>query len=793
MARATVMMSLRTILTGSRLIAPLVVGLLLAPMLLGYEPVGSDPDLMYRPIKQELSRSLRLGTLPFWSDLYGLGVPLVAESHAAAFYPPNWFFYRLFDVSTAYRLSQWLHCVALAAATDAYARSLGLSPWGAVGCGMGFSLCGFQAIHMVHEPFYTLMPYLPLCLLAADRFVISGRFAWLALLALLWGIQITIGHFQIQTWTAGLVLVMGGWRLWTRRGPFRRWAWLAAGLAWGAAIAWVQLQLTWELTRAAGFSRPADSLAGYPFPLAHWAQWALPAVYLGWPLPFGEVYWLGLRTSPDEAGGAYVGVVFLILACVGWLAIGRDSILYPWRWLLLLAFALATMPGWWASGYRLLLLVPGIGWFRAPARYTLLTSLGLLLLAGRALDRSISARRFWGGVAFASVFGGLALLWSVGWTSSPVYQASLRAGSPFTLPMRFWASALAWLLGLMSLVGWRRGRLGSWAPVAVAAIELGGLFYLAPVPWAWSRPIVAESPTLRRLASEPDVGLVGGRLMNLPVRAGLTVAYPTTGITPPRPTFLLESAVAPPGWLAQEDRQWQRRFGVTHGIWATGDDTSGTEFVAEFDDPALGRIFEKSNKVPRGVRWQIVRYRDPKPAAWTALHAYEVWDWEALYTTLSRNARPGEAWFMRGEDAPVTEESARLTLKDFLTPMRLPRFQELRIGTPAQDARVRSWDGRTAVVEHDGTCFLTVRRVHYPGWTCRVDGGPEQPVFKADGGLQCVVLPGAGTNRVTFAYRPTGLARALALSMTATAAALIVVLAASIGFPRRIDRPPVAT
>ena len=77
---------------------------------------------------------------------------------------------------------------------------------------LGFSLCGFQAVHAVHEPFYHLMPYLPLCLLLADRYVATGRPAWLAGLAIAWGTQVTLGHFQIQMWTAGLVLLAGGWR-----------------------------------------------------------------------------------------------------------------------------------------------------------------------------------------------------------------------------------------------------------------------------------------------------------------------------------------------------------------------------------------------------------------------------------------------------------------------------------------------------------------------------------------------------------------------------------------------------
>src|SRR3954470_21047516 len=120
-----------------------VVALTLGGLLVGYEPVGGDPDLLYRPIKAELARALVRSTLPFWSDRFGLGVPLVAESHAAAFYPPNWVLYRLMEVGPAYRLAMWLHSLALVVATYGYGRSLGLSPWGGAFAGMALALSGF--------------------------------------------------------------------------------------------------------------------------------------------------------------------------------------------------------------------------------------------------------------------------------------------------------------------------------------------------------------------------------------------------------------------------------------------------------------------------------------------------------------------------------------------------------------------------------------------------------------------------------------------------------------------------
>src|SRR5271156_5466123 len=71
------------------LLALVVVGTVLGGLLVGYEPVGGDPDRLYRPLKSELARALAEGRLPFWSTRFGLGVPLVAESHVAAFYPLN--------------------------------------------------------------------------------------------------------------------------------------------------------------------------------------------------------------------------------------------------------------------------------------------------------------------------------------------------------------------------------------------------------------------------------------------------------------------------------------------------------------------------------------------------------------------------------------------------------------------------------------------------------------------------------------------------------------------------------
>ena len=60
---------------------------------------GPGHPIQFRPGR---CPALCAGGLPLWSDRFGLGVPLLAESHAAALYPPNWALYRWLDVSTAW-------------------------------------------------------------------------------------------------------------------------------------------------------------------------------------------------------------------------------------------------------------------------------------------------------------------------------------------------------------------------------------------------------------------------------------------------------------------------------------------------------------------------------------------------------------------------------------------------------------------------------------------------------------------------------------------------------------------
>lgn len=742
--------------TIHRLLSPAIMtamlaGLLVGGLLVGLEPVGGDPDRLYRPLKQELGRSIGEGRLPFWADQFGLGIPLVAESHVAAFYPLNRLLYRAGDVTSAYRLSMWLHYVFLTITTYLYARFLDISSPGAAIAAIAFTFCGFQAIHSSHEPFYHALPFMPLALLCGERYMATGRVLSLVGLACVWGAQLTLGHFQLQMWTAALAVLLGIWRAAFDGMAWRRVPILVLALGWGAAMAAVQLVPSWELARFVGSTRRSFAeLAFFGFPPAHWAELAIPGFFRGIPGGPEAPYWYASGTSGYEAC-FYVGTIPLILAFLCNSG-GLNRQLAPWLAIIALTVLLAMLPIAWSGAYALVLQVPGFGWFRGPGRYVVLASLGLGLAAGRGLDRAREAHSIGRGFALAWVFAIAAAAWVLYWSLRTDHRQVLGDASRLS---RCLASAgLAWAVGSALILAWRCGRIGAWVLVLMTAGELGWLYYTSTTEWGWAIDLPSESRVLSRLAEEPAVGKVAGLVHDLPIRAGLAPVFPYTGFAPPPPHPYLELATRHDEAGSTAGLARLRRYGVTHGIWDGPVDRQGVAIVLECEDLALDRVAYKSPGAPPRATWRIVRYPEPFPQARAA--------------TLVRLA-PSERWLVSGISFDNDPEAVWYGLDD--SPGALPEPR-------ARGARVVSWDGATAEVEHDGSCDLVVNRTYYPGWFASIDGGAKRPVARAEIGIQAVRLTGKDTSRVTFHYRPTGMARAVRVSLAAIALAVLATIMA---------------
>jgi hypothetical protein len=726
-------------------VGPAVAGLLLAPLLFGYRPVGGDPDRLFRPIKEELARALRDGRPPFWSDRLGLGFPLMAESHAAALYPPNWLLYRHLDVDTAYAWAMWAHQVALAAAVALYARRLGIGSAGASLASLGVAFCGFLSIHSSHEWAYHGLFYAVLALLAADGVATTGRLAWAAGLGLASGMGWLVGHFQMQAWALPVMVAASAARLVGLPAgvAFSRGALILVGVGWGVAIAAAQLAPSWELARWTG-SDDRDRTF-YSYPPAH-------VVELAWPSVFRTIgpedpSWFREMTTGYEAC-LFVGVPALALACVG--ALGWRRPARVWVVLTAATFALATMPRWWPAGSMLVTRVPGIGLFRCPARWTAFTSLGLALLAGFGLDRAIGARRSGAGVALAFGFAGLGL-------------AGRRLGVEIA------GTAVVWGLTLSLLVLWRRWSWAAWALVALAGVELGWWYYHATTVWGREAPLPSGSPLLARLAQEENVGLVAGPLDDLPLRGGWATAEPYVGFTLDPVNGMLRLLASRPDALADLTvAAWLSRRGVTHAVVEGDGPAARGEPLYDGPDAALDRLARS----PRaGKRWRLYRIGARGPAARVVRVAGVVAsDRDALAAAMGG--------MVDGEATVGTSEVGDL------------------IGIGPGRGRVVEWGESGGRVEHDGPCVVLVDRIDFPGWSYRVDGGSWRPPRRMGGGQQALVLDGAGASVVELRYEPTTWAWWSRVSLSAGALAVGVVAVGAWrargrrGLPHGVERDP---
>ena len=746
------------------LAAVTTVAIALGALPLGFAPIGDDADRLYKPLKTELARDLRAGIEPWWSDRFGLGFPLIAESHIAAFYPPNRLFYRVLDVPTAARFSLWVHALLLVSTTFLYARFLKISPTGSAFAGVVFALCGYFSAHVIHEPHVHVLSYMPLILWLAERYLAAGGFARIAGLALVVGVQLTLGQFQFQMLTLGLVVFLTLWRVSFDRLPARRGFGVALGIAWGLAIAAIQLGPTWELAQFSGMTgRSAGELAAFAYPPAHWSELVCPRLFASLPGGPNGAYWRIWNTSRHEAI-FYVGTIPLIFAMIGIASSRIDRSLRPWAVLALLGFCLASLPILWPEGFELLTNVPGVGFFRGFSRYTVVSSFAFALLAGRGFGREIEARETRSGIRLAMGFACVGVAWALWWCLSEERRQSLDG-------QRLWIvlgiAAVNWTIGIVAAVLWKRGKVPAGVPLSIAVIELTVLFYNGPTRWDRVNDWTRTSPVFKQLARESRVGLVAGALDDLPTTAGFRPAYPYFGMRlPVEPYKILEAARTErisndPRMLKIVDR-WLSRYGVSHGIWdgPPPSKEAGSAWKTLYDgpDPVLDRLAPERPGAPKERRWRLVRSSGVFPQARAAIKLGLVPSPGALLT--EDLGGPETAWITREDN-----DSSLLHLD-------------------ARSARVESWDGTVAIVEHDGACLLVVSRMFYPGWKAIVDEALPVAVSRVDGGLQAVRIGGSGRSRVRFEYAPTNRFLFALVSIASTATAfLFFVTSRLVGMP----------
>jgi hypothetical protein len=724
--------------------------------------------LQFYPWRQLAVEQIRAGHWPLWNPYLGAGTPLAANLQTAAFYPLNVLFL-LMPVERAFGWELALH-VALAGLFAYYlARTLGLSRFGALVCGLAYGGGGYIIARWVFPTMVCAAAWLPLLLALTERLISNLHYPlsdiqqhryWIVdigLLALVVALQLLAGHAQTSFYSLLIVAAFALFRLVQRqvaRGKLQvRQILLAAGclliaLLWGIALAAIQLLPTAEL---AAHSQRAGRLTNlqFAYELSFW-PWRL--ITLLAPDFFGNParsnYW-AYGTYWEEA--AFVGVlplIFAALAGVAWWQKRKTAdkgplALVPFLTPLAIISVLLAL-GEHTPIYPLLFrCLPGFGLFQAPARLMIGYALAIPLLAGIGADalrltyRSRTALRILIMVGLGSTIAGSAA-WLALPTIRPSFSASIfRLGLTLALAggilllrdRRFrglrWQSVIVIFVAADLLVfGWGLAP-GTDAAVYRAPVSSAGfLQYQAPgrilVAPSYAQGMYEQYVSSRSFGSTDPSSLQDFRESLMP---NLNAAYdlPGIGIYDPLTIGLYRDLYdlmqvagdgSPKAWTPEEQRLADL-FGVRYIVT---DEELPLLQVSEGDP----RIYLNDTALPEA--YVVFRARVIKDEAEQIEALLDPGFDPHSEVILSASAQPGE-----GTTGETTSQPTPLVLR-------------------------QGPDRVIIQVEMEQAGFLVLTDTCYPGWRAMVDGEPAE-ILAANHAFRTVALR-AGEHTVVFRYAP---------------------------------------
>lgn len=350
-----------------------------------------DTFLYFYPYWQAAAAALRDGRIPWWNPYLFMGSPLVANSQVGFFYPPNWPLWWWLETPYAVSASILLHLAIGGAGAYLAGRCLlGLERWAGLVTAVLFALGGYVTAQVEHINQLQGIAWLPWYLVVMGRCAADTRQPTAvkiggatAAFSALFALQLLAGHTQTAFISGVTLLVWLGAELAAQRllrqtahelqftfhwRRLKRHAPLALLLGGGLALLLTAVQLlpTWELThyssRQGGL--PVNEVLSFSLSPLLLARALLPV--------YGQ--------SLFSEYAAFLPMTAVVLAVIGAWQWRRWPGLFPAA--ILVAVGLFLALGAFNPANWLLARLPVFNLFRVPARWLVMVTLGLALLAG---------------------------------------------------------------------------------------------------------------------------------------------------------------------------------------------------------------------------------------------------------------------------------------------------------------------------------------------------------------------------------------------------------------------------
>jgi uncharacterized membrane protein YfhO len=338
------------------------------------------------PLKDFLHQSLQHHQLPFWNKNMGTGFPVFAEGQVGALYPQNLILFALLPTWLAWNLLFPITLLITFLGVYYFCLHFHLSNHASFLAGFSYSFGSYIIFQFTHPNVIETISLIPWIFLFGQKLFDKPNKKNLLLLTLLISLQFYASFLQASFITLIGLIVFFGCQTYLHRKSFTQVVTLFfVAFFLAALISAPQLLPTYELKQLSQLKTGSQEVFKYPLPVKHLISFLLPN-YFGLPQ-------LGTYPKYNENWGIfwenthYIGFLIILLIVIG-LTLNfkryfKSTVMIPLFFLGIISVLLALSS---ATPFKLFFYLPGFNLFRVPARFLILTSFSLSMLAGISFD-----------------------------------------------------------------------------------------------------------------------------------------------------------------------------------------------------------------------------------------------------------------------------------------------------------------------------------------------------------------------------------------------------------------------
>ncbi|MEW5821178.1 MAG: YfhO family protein [Cyanobacteriota bacterium] len=337
---------------------------------------------MHYPLKVLAFNLIKMSEFPFWNPYILCGFPLFASLQVGVLYPQNILFLIL-NPGLAFSLNIILTYIIASIGMFLYCKELNKNVYASFFAAIVFTFSSFLMFKMENIPLIQEVSLIPFILLFLERSKISIINVNTLFVALLLSIQFFAGHPQVGFLTILLILIIQTYNTINNFNTDQKFLYILSTLiifSLSVLLSSIQLLPTLELTLNSlrtGLTYQEYTFGSFP-----------PAGLFSLIFPFiaGGSYYNGLYTSGifnqfDSIGNfcCYTGILPLLFFFFAIITVKNNNIIR--MWLLIAIIGLILSFGSYFPLHLILYKIPGINFFRYPARYILLFNIAICVIS----------------------------------------------------------------------------------------------------------------------------------------------------------------------------------------------------------------------------------------------------------------------------------------------------------------------------------------------------------------------------------------------------------------------------